>query len=278
MKNLLTLLLLLVVFSCKHEPDPFACFTWLPDTLIHVGDSVRFINCSENSDLFAWAFGDEGTSTDTKPTHIFTSIGEFEVTLIAYGNQNVDTLTKRIGVTERPDQIYFSNLSESIVRSTVRSFRWVTDIRNPGFWPTPPDSSTSIELDVDNDNQNDFIINLSHHPQEPPFLGSGDGYRFFIQIVGLSNADSIAHTKLPNVAGYYAEAEPIPFNSTWSSKGVLSLRGFAMEFQIEGDYIGFKHQNSVGWIKIKALDLNGIAVENFAINLTAEKRILAGQK
>jgi len=113
---------------------------------------------------------------------------------------------------------------------------------------------------------------------ELPYYGTGVGNYYYIGIRGLNESDSIAYTNSPRGARYFAESDTVPFKGTWTKEQVLVLKGAPMEFRIKGDYIGFKHIRTVGWIKIKAMNNNGISVENYAINLTGGKSIRAGQK
>jgi gliding motility-associated-like protein len=45
--------------------------------------SVTFLNMSQNATSYVWEFGDRSTSTDTDPSHTYTSVGDYCVTLIA---------------------------------------------------------------------------------------------------------------------------------------------------------------------------------------------------
>ncbi|MCH2214216.1 MAG: gliding motility-associated C-terminal domain-containing protein, partial [Flavobacteriales bacterium] len=51
------------------------------------GQAVEFNNLSEDADAYLWDFGDGSTSDEINPTHIFTSPGTFEVTLLAEDSQ-----------------------------------------------------------------------------------------------------------------------------------------------------------------------------------------------
>lgn len=49
------------------------------------GDTVQFINLSNNAGFFTWHFGDGTTSTQTNPIHIYNTFGVFNVKLVADG-------------------------------------------------------------------------------------------------------------------------------------------------------------------------------------------------
>jgi gliding motility-associated-like protein len=45
---------------------------------------VNFFNESKDANAYLWDFGDGNTSTDTNPEHIYTSVGNFDVTLTVF--------------------------------------------------------------------------------------------------------------------------------------------------------------------------------------------------
>lgn len=94
MKQLLkTIKIVFVVFlsftflGCEDEqnefPKAFAEFTY---TISYPENQqygvVKFINTSRNASLFAWSFGDQTTSTEVNPTHIYQP-GTYLVSLVA---------------------------------------------------------------------------------------------------------------------------------------------------------------------------------------------------
>jgi len=78
--------------------QPFACFN-PSDTVIQVGKSVSFSNCSDKSDQYEWIFGDGSTSIKANPDHVYESSGTYEVTLTAFSSnrkkQDDTTITIR---------------------------------------------------------------------------------------------------------------------------------------------------------------------------------------
>lgn len=131
MKQLLLLLLFFLALSCKKEPEksyPVSCFSWLPDNQIHVGDTVHFKNCSENAGQYLWLFGDQGQSTDFEPVHLFSAVGDFEVTLIAFGTDRKDTLTRKIGVKEQPGPTYIRVIQNKELATIGRGGIYTLDL------------------------------------------------------------------------------------------------------------------------------------------------------
>ncbi len=73
------------LISCeKDAPNPVASFT-LDKTSSQIGETIYFVNTSENASNYFWDFGDGNTSTDKNPTYSYSSDGTFTITLTATG-------------------------------------------------------------------------------------------------------------------------------------------------------------------------------------------------
>lgn len=59
-------------------------------------DAVEFTNISQNATAYYWDFGDGSTSEEQNPTHTYSAIGEYIVTLVAQRHCMYDTITKTI--------------------------------------------------------------------------------------------------------------------------------------------------------------------------------------
>ena len=79
-----TLLSILMISCEKEAPKPVALFTMSKTTAV-VDESISFTNTSEHATSYAWDFGDGNTSSDENPTHSYSSVGNFSVTLTATG-------------------------------------------------------------------------------------------------------------------------------------------------------------------------------------------------
>jgi PKD repeat protein len=87
--------------SCEKEdeiPAPVASFT-MSKTSAFVGETISFINASENAVSYSWNFGDGNASTEKSPTHSFASEGNYTVTLTVKGDGGENSATKTIKVT-----------------------------------------------------------------------------------------------------------------------------------------------------------------------------------
>lgn len=181
----------------------------------------------------------------------------------------------------KPDNILFSDLISPITKSTVRDW----DVEDHGVCrvdiPVPKDSSTTILLDVNNDAETDFVIKLSHNYWEPTqYCGHCSVYEYDIKIEGANSYDSIAFSEQSYTPKYFGIQDTISFDNSWKSDAILIMEGGCVRptFQIEDEYIGFKHNNQIGWIKVEPAPYNGLTIEDYAINLTDNKIIIAGQK
>ncbi len=65
---------------------------------------VKFMNFSQNAETYSWDFGDENTSTEENPTHVYDGFDTYEVTLTA---TNADGVSRSFSATievQDPDE------------------------------------------------------------------------------------------------------------------------------------------------------------------------------
>ena len=103
MKKLISLFCIVSLFAgCnKDEEKPTACFTYELKTVDDgisgfTKDTVIFTNCSENATGYKWDFGDETTSTEENPVHVYDENMPTKVSLTAYNGSNSSVLTDTI--------------------------------------------------------------------------------------------------------------------------------------------------------------------------------------
>lgn len=102
------------------RPLPVVNFT--VDPIVCMGADVLFTNTSTLVDQSNWGFGDGAFSSDLNPTHVYTSIGFFDVQLIVtteFGCQ--DSITQTIEVRE-PPVANFTVAPDSLCGPLVASF------------------------------------------------------------------------------------------------------------------------------------------------------------
>jgi len=63
------------------------------------GTSVQFFNDTKSTGDFLWTFGDETSSTEISPTHVYQSAGSYEVCLSQAGVCNIDIVCQTIQIS-----------------------------------------------------------------------------------------------------------------------------------------------------------------------------------
>ena len=95
--------LALVLAACQRTPD--ADFS-ASITSGSAPVSIQFTDLSKGDpDAWQWDFGDGTTSTEQNPTHEFTAVGTYEVSLLATRGDNTSELPKTIVVTVSPGPV-----------------------------------------------------------------------------------------------------------------------------------------------------------------------------
>ncbi|WP_372649632.1 PKD domain-containing protein [Draconibacterium sp.] len=103
-----------------------AGFTYAPEENIQAGDTVFFTNTSSEAVSYEWSFGDNATSTEANPLHIYTEPGIYDVTLIAVNGELSNTITHQVNVAA--DLGFIINYgSYSGDKSTITAYNKYTD-------------------------------------------------------------------------------------------------------------------------------------------------------
>lgn len=117
MKHLKAIIFISLTFCC------FSCFDFQDDdpiipeasfvqdrNFIEPSESVSFTNESGDAISYEWDFGDGNQSTEESPTHVFQSLGTFQVMLTATSETGeTHTFTSEVVVGERwPTAIFLS--------------------------------------------------------------------------------------------------------------------------------------------------------------------------
>jgi gliding motility-associated-like protein len=95
-------------------PVPVAAFVTTPSSVNLMDPTINFTNASNNANAYVWDFGDHSfpntnTSFAVNPTHIYTSVGQYQIYMVAINSFGCkDTATAIIDVT--PDMgVYIPN-------------------------------------------------------------------------------------------------------------------------------------------------------------------------
>ena len=183
-----------------------------------------------------------------------------------------------------PDSILYKNLDPPIQLNTVNSFKQVDYGICSTNYPSPTDSSTFFELDMDSDLQNDFRFEVSHFnwslTNPSYYCGHCTVFEYEIQVSGLNPNDSISVNNFIVGPKFYEITSIISASNVWSNSDLIYLQGgcnLPVNFVFSESYLGVKHKNKLGWIHIAPFGNNGIEIREYALNNTVNKSIRAGQ-
>ncbi len=101
---IILVLILAQWISCKEDedqPDVLASFTFQVDDVDF--KTIHFTNASQNFSALSWDFGDgSALSTETNPTHTFTTLGDFNVKLTAtsLNGDKIDQYSESITISD----------------------------------------------------------------------------------------------------------------------------------------------------------------------------------
>ena len=97
MKSVIYIVLLLMLIACAEESTAFnSCFEYSPESLIKIGDTVFFENCSQGANSYLWDFGDGTNSTLANPIHVYKTPGSFKVNLEANSSNGSSVNTQYV--------------------------------------------------------------------------------------------------------------------------------------------------------------------------------------
>jgi hypothetical protein len=161
MKKINTLLLscfALIQFSVFAQA-PVANFSY-SSTCVDVG--TMFTDLSTNTpNSFYWTFGDGNTSTSQNPTHIYTTPGNYTVTLVAINANGSDTIPQVVTIYANPtvivgaDQTICMGSATTLSATGGSTYNWSPatglsspTVANPSASPTTTTTYTITATDV----------------------------------------------------------------------------------------------------------------------------------
>ena len=133
--------------TAAPPPAPVADFTGTPTT-VSLGTTVQFNDTSAYSPTsWSWNFGDSGGSSLQNPTHLYTSIGVYNVSLTATNAQGSSTATKTnyINVTALapPVASFTSNVTSGGIPLPVQFTDTTSNIPTSWLWTFGDTGATS---------------------------------------------------------------------------------------------------------------------------------------
>lgn len=161
MKKINTLLLscfALIQFSVFAQA-PVANFSY-SSTCVDVG--TMFTDLSTNTpNSFYWTFGDGNTSTNQNPTHIYTTPGNYTVTLVAINANGSDTIPQVVTIYANPtvivgaDQTICMGSATTLSATGGSTYNWSPatglsspTVANPSASPTTTTTYTVTVTDI----------------------------------------------------------------------------------------------------------------------------------
>lgn len=156
--NILAFVVFILLISCEEENSnksdeiSEASFSWSSESN-KVSSVINFINKSDNATQYLWLFGDGETSEISEPSHIYKKQGDYEITLIAGEDINLDGLLNSLDNADSLTKTITIVPNHLVVElSIVTTSNWTID--NPIYDPVPnaviklfKKSPTSINLE-----------------------------------------------------------------------------------------------------------------------------------
>jgi serine protease len=93
-KFLIVGLMLVSIFSISCQKAGIASFNYSQNG----AGTVYFTNTSSNASSYEWNFGDGASSTSTSPTHTYSNLGSYNVSLTANSTAGNGTNSQTISV------------------------------------------------------------------------------------------------------------------------------------------------------------------------------------
>jgi len=116
---------------------------------------IQFLNNSSNATGYTWDFGDGSTSQETNPSHLYTTGGDFVVTLTASNGDCNDVFTfnvNNVSVEENQAQVIniYPNPSHSFIniQTPIQTQLMIMDITGKQMMNFTTTASTT-NLDID---------------------------------------------------------------------------------------------------------------------------------
>lgn len=150
--------------------DPKADFSYAID--LNNGIEVSFQNASTYAEDFIWEFGDGTTSTETHPTHIYQTHGNYQVKLIAKKceTQNVKTINLRTNLAVNDElistktKLKFNPVQDFIeleMAKNITEFQ-IVDVTGKLI----KSGKFNLKIDVKNLPSGNYVLNLKHQNQQ----------------------------------------------------------------------------------------------------------------
>ena len=235
--------LLLVLFACNKESEelkPTACFDFYPKSDIIVGDTIFFANCSQHYSNIFWNFGDQNSSTEISPKHVYGESGTYKIIQTANYGDHSDTISKLITINKY--LIVGINSDKTIITPIGKTIH-------------PFNASESYNLNINFDAISDLKFTvLNHHDMGGACVSLAE---IKVEIIS-DNTELIGDSIYIKALNY---GDTLKMNSHWGKKYFLILRvnrscvwplttifdGYWKD--VNEKFIGFRINDKLGWIR-----------------------------
>ena len=202
---------------------PQAQFVAAPLSACNAPVTVQFTNSSNSSTSFIWYFGDGGSSTQVNPSHTYTSLGTYNVRLIATGcNGARDTLIQNnyITIDTSIACAYSIPSNGSLLINTCSG-----NILDPGGLSNYPDNSNSI-VTISPPNATTVRLDFNSFDLESgwDFLNVYDGPSTMSPQIGSYTGSTLPNGGIINSSGGSITLE-------FTSDGSITRPGFDIDFE-----------------------------------------------
>jgi PKD repeat protein len=186
--------------------------TLLPSPLFDIqsipcsGQKV-FLNSSVNATSFIWDFGDGNSSTEANPVHIYTTSGNYQVTLFAYNEWGVSELVQMVQVEVITDAISYFGIAynsmpiQFFLSGSYESYEWLAYDGQTSNLPSPTfiftDQFVFLSVTVTLNGCEYTFTNEA----EPFVLGVNDGYSKIETSLYPNPTNNFAYLELSNYTG-----------------------------------------------------------------------------
>lgn len=180
------------------------------------------------------------------------------------------------------DEIAYTDIQPDVEMHTIREY--YTN-QNPFCdpLPLPNDSLVFFELDLDQNSSVDFKIEIEHYEQELDEYCGHCGI-FHIKNIKVIPLNSKAFISIDTLSKFWIRnhdaGELISKDDLWSNDfvtAVLEDGCMIPSIGFDDTYWGLKLDDMMAWIHVERLNNNGISIQEFALNLTKNRAIIAGQ-
>lgn len=135
-------------------------------SIISEGTEVNFTDLTSNSpESYYWEFGDGNTSTEQNPSHVYSNIGEYTVSLTVtkYNSNFIETKEDYIIVINSvPDCDFIANLTETYSNENIHFTDLSTHSPNEWLWDFGDGNTSTLQNPVHSyDSPGDYTVSLT---------------------------------------------------------------------------------------------------------------------